>query len=106
MPERLRAARIAAWPLALGALLGARNRMNDWTIAQDWRAYTDEEHAGWDTLFARQVAMLEKRAAPAFLDGIDVLRLSKRGIPDFGELSQRLYDATGWTVVAVPGLVP
>lgn len=80
--------------------------MNDWTIAQDWRAYTEAEHAVWDTLFARQVAMLEKRAAPAFLDGIDVLRLSKHGIPDFEELSQRLYDATRWTVVAVPGLVP
>lgn len=80
--------------------------MNDWTIPQDWRAYTADEHAVWDTLFARQVAMLERRAAPAFLEGLDVLRLSKPGIPDFEELSQRLFGATRWTVVAVPGLVP
>lgn len=80
--------------------------MNDWTIPQNWQAYSPEEHAVWNTLFARQVAMLEKRAAPAFLDGLDVLRLSKPGIPDFEELSQRLYRATRWTVVAVPGLVP
>jgi phenylalanine-4-hydroxylase len=34
------------------------------------------------------------------------LRLSKPGIPDFEELSDRLMNATGWQVVAVPGLVP
>src|SRR5271166_3146740 len=103
MHERRRARRIAARTLAFGAILGTCNRMNDWTIAQDWRAYTEQEHAVWDTLFARQVAMLGQRAAPAFLEGIDVLRLSKHGIPDFEELSQRLYDATRWVVVAVPG---
>ncbi|MGA2777007.1 MAG: phenylalanine 4-monooxygenase [Steroidobacteraceae bacterium] len=80
--------------------------MNDWTVPQNWSAYTPEEHAVWDTLFARQVALLETRAAPAFLDGIDVLRLSKPGIPDFEELSERLRRTTGWSVVAVPGLVP
>jgi phenylalanine-4-hydroxylase len=60
----------------------------------------------WDRLFARQAAMLPGRAAPAFLEGIDVLRMSKPGIPDFEELSERLQRATGWSVVAVPGLIP
>jgi len=78
----------------------------DWTIPQDWRAYTPLEHATWDALFARQAAMLPGRAAPEFLNGLDVLRLSKAGIPDFAELSERLTKATGWSVVAVPGLVP
>jgi phenylalanine-4-hydroxylase len=78
----------------------------DWTIPQDWARYTAAEHAMWDTLFARQVAMLPGRAAPEFLAGLDILRLSKPGIPDFAELSERLMAATGWQVVAVPGLVP
>jgi phenylalanine-4-hydroxylase len=43
---------------------------------------------------------------PAFLEGLEVLRMSKPGIPDFTELSERLVRATGWQVVAVPGLVP
>jgi phenylalanine-4-hydroxylase len=60
----------------------------------------------WDRLFARQSAMLSSRVVPAFMEGLDVLRLSKPGIPDFGELSERLMKATGWQVVAVPGLVP
>ena len=50
--------------------------------------------------------MLPGRASEAFLRGIDVLKLSKPGIPDFEELSTRLAAATGWRVVAVPGLIP
>jgi len=78
----------------------------DWTIAQEWSAYTPEEHATWDRLFARQSGQLQGRACAAFLHGLDVLRLSKPGIPDFDELSERLMALTGWQVVAVPGLVP
>ncbi len=78
----------------------------DWTVPQGWSAYTPAEHAMWDRLFERQSAMLPGRVTPAFLKGLDVLRLSKPGIPDFEELSERLTKATGWRVVAVPGLVP
>jgi phenylalanine-4-hydroxylase len=78
----------------------------DWTIPQDWSAYTPAEHAMWDTLFERQSKMLPGRVSPAFLNGLDVLRMSKPGVPDFDELSERLYKLTGWRVVAVPGLVP
>ncbi len=78
----------------------------DWTIPQDWAAYTAEDHETWDILFARQSKQLPGRAANAFLRGLDVLKLSKPGIPDFEELSERLMKATGWQVVAVPGLVP
>ena len=35
-----------------------------------------------------------------------MLRLSRPGIPNFDEVSERLMKATGWQVVAVPGLVP
>ncbi|MGB3847224.1 phenylalanine 4-monooxygenase [Sphingopyxis sp. YF1] len=78
----------------------------DWTISQNWDAFTADEHAMWDRLFARQSAMLPGRASEAFLRGIDVLRLEKPGIPDYRELNARLMAATGWQVVAVPGLVP
>ncbi|WP_413061692.1 phenylalanine 4-monooxygenase [Sphingomonas carotinifaciens] len=78
----------------------------DWTIPQGWDRYTPEEHATWDTLFERQSRMLPGRVTPEFIAGLDVLRLSRPGIPDFEELSERLTRATGWSVVAVPGLVP
>jgi phenylalanine-4-hydroxylase len=78
----------------------------DWTVPQNWSAYTAQEHATWDRLFARQGAQLPGRACAAHLHGLDVLRLSRPGIPDFDELSGRLMALTGWRVVAVPGLVP
>jgi len=83
-----------------------RVKMSDWTIPQDWESYSASEHAVWDTLFARQSRMLEGRTTQAFLRGMDVLRLSRPGIPNFSELSDRLMGLTGWQVVAVPGLVP
>ncbi|HEX7655552.1 MAG TPA: phenylalanine 4-monooxygenase, partial [Sphingomonas sp.] len=79
---------------------------SDWTIPQDWAHYTPEEHETWDRLFARQAQLLPGRASDAYLRGLDVLKLSKPGIPDFEELSERLMKLTGWQVVAVPGLVP
>lgn len=78
----------------------------DWTIPQDWASYSQAEHATWDRLFERQARLLPGRVSPEFIAGLDILRLSKPGIPDFDELSERLMKATGWQVVAVPGLVP
>ncbi len=78
----------------------------DWTIPQNWEHFSADEHRMWDRLFARQSGMLPGRAADAFLRGLDVLKLSKPGIPDYRELNARLNAATGWEVVAVPGLVP
>lgn len=78
----------------------------DWTIDQNWERFTPQEHAVWDTLFERQARLLPGRASKAWLRGLDVLRLSRPGIPNFEELSERLMAATGWRVVAVPGLVP
>ena len=78
----------------------------DWTIPQDWAHFTPEEHRVWDTLFERQAKLLPGRASNAYLRGLDVLKLSKPGIPDFEELSERLMQLTGWQVVAVHGLVP
>lgn len=79
---------------------------SDWTVPQDWQAYTAQDHATWDRLFARQAAMLPGRVVPAFLEGLDVLRMERPGIPDFDALNERLAKTTGWEVVAVPGLVP
>jgi phenylalanine-4-hydroxylase len=78
----------------------------DWTIPQNWEHFSADEHRMWDRLFARQSGMLPGRAADAFLRGLDLLKLSKPGIPDYRELNARLNAATGWEVVAVPGLVP
>ena len=78
----------------------------DWTIPQRWERFTPDEHRVWDRLFERQQRQLAGRAIGAFGRGLDVLRLSRPGIPDFDELNERLFGRTGWTVVSVPGLIP
>lgn len=60
----------------------------------------------WDQLYARQCEILEDRAAPVFLRGLKSLELSRSGIPDLERLNRKLSDATGWTIVMVPHLVP
>lgn len=78
---------------------------DDFTIDQGWERYTDADHAMWRTLFDRQSALLHRYAAPEFIDGLKRLDV-RDGIPDFRRASELLDRATGWTLVAVPGLIP
>jgi phenylalanine-4-hydroxylase len=82
------------------------DRRADFTIEQDHASYTAAEHAIWRTLFHRQERLLRDRACDAFLDGLARLGVVADGIPDFRRLNPILSAATGWTIVAVPGLVP
>jgi len=78
----------------------------DFTIDQCWHEYTADEHAVWDLLYQRQIDILQDRAAPEFLDGLNRLELSRTGIPNLERLNKALKALTGWTVVMVPHLVP
>jgi phenylalanine-4-hydroxylase len=78
----------------------------DWTIPQDWSSYTSLEHATWDHLYQRQLALLKGRVVPEFLSGLDLLDMGRGGIPDLPQISARLMQLTGWRVETVPGLVP
>jgi phenylalanine-4-hydroxylase len=78
----------------------------EYVVPQEWERFTEEDHAVWDLLFARQVELLGSRVVSPFLDGIDLLRLSHPGVPELAELNAILEPRTGWRTVAVPGLVP
>lgn len=78
----------------------------DYVVPQCWDAFTADDHAVWDLLFARQVELLGTRVVAPFFDGIDLLRLSHPGVPDLAELNAILEPRTGWRTVAVTGLVP
>ncbi len=78
----------------------------DWTIDQNWQAYTAAEHATWKTLFERQIKLVPGRASQAYMDGLKALPITADEIPDFARLSDIMEKRTGWRVVAVPGMVP
>ena len=85
---------------------GMGRNWQDYVVPQCWEAFTAEDHAVWDLLFARQVELLGSRVVSPFLNGIDLLRLSHPGVPDVEGLNAILTPRTGWRVAAVPGLVP
>jgi phenylalanine-4-hydroxylase len=78
----------------------------DYTVEQDADGYTAAEHAIWRDLYARQLRLVERYAAPEFLAGVRALRASADRIPSFARTNDVLGDLTGWQLVAVPGLIP
>jgi phenylalanine-4-hydroxylase len=81
-------------------------RNADFTIDQNWPAYSPAEHDRWDRLFKRSQAILRNRACDEFIAMMHELKLSETGIPDLEKLSDRLAKLTGWRVVPVIELVP
>ncbi|WP_044564097.1 phenylalanine 4-monooxygenase [Azospirillum sp. B4] len=77
----------------------------DYTVPQGWEKITVEEHARWRTLYDRQSALLPRYAAPEFLQSLERLN-ARDGVPHFDRASGLLGKATGWSLVAVPGLLP
>ncbi|GAA4369661.1 phenylalanine 4-monooxygenase [Hymenobacter saemangeumensis] len=74
-------------------------------LQQDYTAYTADDRWVWHTLFERQLQVLPQVASARFLDGIPRVGFVADKIPDFDEVNPRLLLATGWRLVAVPGIV-
>jgi len=78
---------------------------DDYTVGQDWQAYTPEMHERWRRLHARQSALVVTHACAAFREGLARLDCAE-GIPRFEHANAILGPATGWRLVAVPGFIP
>lgn len=79
--------------------------LDDYTCDQHWERYTPEEHAMYAQLFARQVNQARGQASEEFINSLERLGAADQ-IPRFAAISESLMRATGWEVVAVPGLIP
>jgi len=77
----------------------------DFSVKQDWPAYTPAEHELYRRLYARQSRLVPKYACPEYNRALALLDAAE-GIPRFEDVSRRLRAATGWEIVAVPGLIP
>src|SRR5712671_2608811 len=78
----------------------------DYTVAQQYERYSEEDQDIWRTLFTRQLPLIEKYAAPEVLHGVKTLGASSERIPNFVATNRMLHASTGWRIVAVPGLIP
>jgi len=77
----------------------------DYTIDQPYEQYTEAEQARWRLLFNRQKKLLAGYAAPEFIAGLEALGAGE-AIPRLEDANKVLGEATGWQLVAVPGLIP
>lgn len=75
-------------------------------VEQPWESYTDTDHQVWQTLYARQQALLGPQACQEFLDAQAAMGMSETQIPKFSELNAVLKTATGWEIIGVEGLLP
>lgn len=76
-----------------------------YVVTQEWDAYTPAQHARWRRLYERQARLLPGRACDVFIESLALMEAADE-IPDFVRTSELLIKATGWRLVAVPGLVP
>ncbi len=79
--------------------------LDDYTCPQNWGSYTEADHDTYRRLYERQSALLPGLACDAFIEALPSLGIKDR-IPRFEEINERLKPATGWEIVAVPGLIP
>ena len=77
----------------------------DYTCPQDYEAYTAADHDTYRRLYERQAALLPGLACDEFIAALPSLGIKDR-IPRFEEINERLYKATRWEIVGVPGLIP
>ena len=74
-------------------------------LVQDYTRYTADDQWVWRTLFERQMQVLPAVASARFLDGLPRIDFQAGKIPDFAAVNPLLDRATGWSLVAVPGIV-
>jgi phenylalanine-4-hydroxylase len=88
------------------ALRGDYSHMRpDYTVDQDWDAYSPAEHELWRRLYRRQESLVPGYACEEFNQALEVLDFSQ-GIPRFDAINRKLGAASRWQLVAVPGLLP
>ncbi len=78
----------------------------DFVVDQRYEAYSAADHETWSKLQRRQTELLRGRVCDAFFVGLEALGIAADTIPRFDAMNRVLKEATGWEVVAVPGLVP
>jgi phenylalanine-4-hydroxylase len=74
-------------------------------IEQDWNKYSATDHKTWETLFNRQISTLKGKVCDEYFQGLQTLGLVAETLPHFEKMNKNLRAATGWEVLAVPGLI-
>ena len=89
-----------------GTEVGKLHAAAPFLIAQDWAAYTPEQHAIWQELVSQRMPQLEQHACAEYLEGFQQIGLQPDRIPVLKDVSARLEPRTGWNSTPVSGFLP
>ncbi len=95
----------ADWKSAQGLRGDYRDMDADWTVPQVWDGYGEADHEMWRRLCARQTGLVNRYAAPEYLETLATLDFGDE-IPRFEDINALLRARTGWEIVGVPGFLP
>lgn len=73
---------------------------------QIYSNYTQHDFLVWETLFVRQMNLLQPIVSASYLQALEEVKFSKDKIPDFDEVNSILAPITGWSLEVVPNISP
>lgn len=79
---------------------------NPFLVQQDWKSYTEEQHAVWAELVGRRMPQLAEHACDEYLSGFEQIGLRQDSIPNLAEVNALLSPRTGWNATPVSGYLP
>ncbi len=76
-----------------------------YNLKQAYSTYTEEQFKIWKLLYEGQFKNYPRRAAKAFLQGLERVNFVADRIPHFENTNKILRNITGWELEVVPGLI-
>lgn len=75
-------------------------------MQQEYDKYVAEDHEVWSILYGRMMEILPSYSTKAYMEGIGSVGFQPTMIPNFSDCNEKLSKISGWTIYAVPGLIP
>ena len=79
--------------------------MEAYITEQFYDNYSELDHETWRILCDRQSKLDHTKIAKVYLDGFNSLQIGKSKIPRIKEISDRLKEVSGWSLIPVTGLL-
>ncbi len=73
---------------------------------QIYTDYTPQDLNVWQTLFTRQMEILQPIVSSEYLNALKAVNFTAAKIPDFEEINYLLKPLTGWSLEVVPNISP
>lgn len=93
-------------PFRMGVLSEELVDVQEYASEQIYEAITEEDHLAWACLNADQQSSKQDYACQEYLHGEELFEIGGNVIPDYFVLNARIYQQTGWQLVAVNEIIP